>query len=237
MCTYCHRRPKVQNKGQCGQMCADKAKLACLLCKVRPKNGRYHFCGKTCKGIALKSTPLILEIPKSHASYDMVENKFKSGWKSGSAPSITKIFKIIENEEFLNPYDAYRKAVGPKENYLYHGTKRQCQLGVSTTKLCASSSCAICSILKTSFKVEIANPWGRFGKGIYTSSASNKAFGYCGAGGVMLLNKVVLGNVGQANGSGCPSGYNSVVYDPQGAANETIVFTNDAIRPVFLIVF
>ncbi|RXW12756.1 hypothetical protein EST38_g13101 [Candolleomyces aberdarensis] len=236
MCTYCHRRLKVQGKDQCGQTCADKAKIACLLCKVRPKNGSYHFCGKACKGIATKSTPLILEIAKGHTSYDMVENKFKSGWKGGSPPpTIAKIFKIIENEEFLKPYDAYRKRVGPKENYLYHGTKRQCQLGVSTTKLCASSTCAICNILKTSFKVEIANPWGRFGKGIYTSSASNKAFGY--SAGVMLLNKVVLGNVGQASGSSCPSGYDSVVYDPQGASNETILYTNDAIRPVFLIAF
>ncbi|RXW12754.1 hypothetical protein EST38_g13099 [Candolleomyces aberdarensis] len=175
MCTYCHRRPKVQGKDQCGQTCADKAKISCLLCKVRPKNGSYHFCGKTCKGIATKSTPLILEIAKGHTSYDMVENKFKSGWKGSSTqPTIAKIFKIIESEEFLKPYDAYRKRVGPKENYLYHGTKRQCQLGVSTTNLCTSPSCAICNILKTSFKVEIANPWGCFGQGIYTSSASNK---------------------------------------------------------------
>ncbi|KAJ2921126.1 hypothetical protein H1R20_g15967, partial [Candolleomyces eurysporus] len=239
MCTYCHRRPKFSGKEQCGQTCADKAKRACLLCKARPKNKKYHFCGKTCKGIATKLTPLILEIPKGHITYDMVENKFKGGWKVGTPPAITKIFKVIENDAFLKPYDAYRKRVGPKENYLYHGTKRQCQFGVSTTTLCASASCAICNILKTSFKVEIANPGGTFGQGIYSSSASSMAFGYCGAGGAMLLNKVVLGNSFQASSGikNCPPGNDSVVHDPQGSYNQTIVYNNDAIRPVFLIMF
>ncbi|KAJ2924076.1 hypothetical protein H1R20_g13018, partial [Candolleomyces eurysporus] len=238
MCTYCHRRPKFSSKEQCGRTCADKAKRACLLCKTRPKNKKYHFCGKTCKNIATKSTPLILEIPKGHVTYDMVENKFKGGWKVGTPPAITKIFKVIENDAFLKPYDAYRKRVGPKENYLYHGTKRQCQLGVSTTKLCASATCAICNILKTSYKVEVAN-LGSFGQGVYTSSASNMSFGFCGAGGAMLLNKVVLGKSVQVSSclSSCPAGYDSVVYDPQGASNETIVYSNDALRPVFLIMF
>ena len=83
----------------------------------------------TCKRIATKSTPLILEIPKGHTTYDMgmilrafcrssgltflltVENKFKSSWTAGASnplPTISKIFKIIENDEFLKPYDQYR---------------------------------------------------------------------------------------------------------------------------------
>ncbi|KAJ2935866.1 hypothetical protein H1R20_g1227, partial [Candolleomyces eurysporus] len=111
LCTYCHKHPKLAGKDQCGQTCADKAKIACLLCKARPRNGRYHLCGKTCKRIATKSTPLILEIPKDHTTYDMVENKFKSSWSAGASnplPKIKKIFKIIENNEFLLPYDQYR---------------------------------------------------------------------------------------------------------------------------------
>ncbi|KAJ2935865.1 hypothetical protein H1R20_g1225, partial [Candolleomyces eurysporus] len=201
MCTYCHRRPKFSSKEQCGRTCADKAKRACLLCKTRPKNKKYHFCGKTCKNIATKSTPLILEIPKGHVTYDMVENKFKGGWKVGTPPAITKIFKVIENDTFLKPYDAYR-------------------------------------ILKTSYKVEVAAQ-GTFGKGVYTSSASSMSFGFCGAGGAMLLNKVVLGKSVQVSSglSSCPAGYDSVVYDSQGASNETIVYSNDALRPVFMIMF
>ncbi|KAJ2935867.1 hypothetical protein H1R20_g1226, partial [Candolleomyces eurysporus] len=176
MCTYCHRRPKIASKDQCGQTCAENAKIACLLCKVRPKNRRYHFCGKTCKSIATKSTPLILEIPKGHMTYDMVETKFKKSWSArGTQPTISKIYKIIENDEFLRPYELYS---------------------------------------------------------------------YCGATGAMLLTKVVLGKVKQVNGwnevMSCPPGFNSVVFDRKFGThnlNETIVYSNDAIRPVFLIIF
>lgn len=52
--------------------CASMAKVACLLCKSRPKNGKkYHLCGKMCKRVAMKSTPMILEAPKGHKTYEM----------------------------------------------------------------------------------------------------------------------------------------------------------------------
>ncbi|RXW12753.1 hypothetical protein EST38_g13098 [Candolleomyces aberdarensis] len=226
MCTYCHRRTKITGKDQCGETCAENAKIACLLCKVRPRNRRYHLCGKTCKSIATKSTPLILEIPKGHMTYDMVETKFKKGWSApatrGPQPTISKIYKIIENDEFLRPYELYRQRVGPKESY----------------------SCGLCNILKTSFNVDVAKGNGAFGKAIYTSTASNKAFSFCGAAGAMLLTKVVLGKVKQVNGwnevMSCPPGFDSVVFDRKFGThnlNETIVYSNDAIRPVFLIIF
>ena len=39
-----------------------------------------------------------------------VESKFKKAWKSGSSvcPEVKRVFKIIENNEFLRPYNAYR---------------------------------------------------------------------------------------------------------------------------------
>jgi len=58
--------------------------------------------------------------------------------------------------------------------------------------------------------------------------------------GTMLLCKVVLGkpwDIANGHKTACPPGYDSVVYDPNGAANETMVYTDDAIRPVFLLVF
>ncbi|KAF6750872.1 hypothetical protein DFP72DRAFT_909489 [Ephemerocybe angulata] len=237
VCDYCHARPRVAGQNQCGATCAAKAKNACLLCKCRPTTGKFHLCGKTCKTISTMKTPLILEAPKGHKTYTMVESLFQQAWKSGTAPIIKKIFKIIENDDFRRPYDAYLKATG-NEKFRYHGTRRSCQLGVSTTELCADPGCRICNILKTSFKVSLANN-GCFGAGIYSSSASNKAFGYGAASGAMLLNKVVLGKpypTGLGTRS-CPDGYNSVVYDEGGAANETIVYRDDAIRPVFLIMF
>ncbi|PPQ90293.1 hypothetical protein CVT25_013118 [Psilocybe cyanescens] len=244
-CDYCHRRPKVPGHNQCGDNCRSSAKVACLLCKSRPKFKKYHLCGKTCKQIAIKSTPLILEAPVGHATFDMVEKKFKSSWKNpgSTCPPVKKIYKIIENKNFLQPYDRYKKSVG-NEVFCYHGTTRKCTLGAAgNTQLCANTTCALCSILRTSFKTSLANPSGAFGPGVYSSSASNKAFSYTGAGtGAVLLSKVVLGNVRAVNGwnevMSCPPGFNSVVFDRQnGSLNETIVYTDDAIRPVFLMIF
>ncbi|TEB30473.1 ADP-ribosylation [Coprinellus micaceus] len=240
--TMCN--PKSPNHDQCGDTCAEQAKVACLLCKCRPKNGaKYHLCGKTCHRIAMKATPMILEAPKGHKTYEMAEKKFQDAWNNvtGPLPTIKKIFKIIENDEFLKPYAIYRKKVG-NEHFRYHGTKRECQLGVTATELCTSATCAVCNILKTSFQVSLAHTGGAFGPGVYSSSASNKAFSYCGVGGAMLVTKVILGKIRTVTGwnevMSCPDGFNSVVFDRMnGQLNETIVYTDDAIRPVFLITF
>ena len=68
---YCHRRPKQSGHEQCGTKCKDKARVACLLCKSRPKYKRYHLCGKTCKSLATENTPLVLEAPEGHVTFDM----------------------------------------------------------------------------------------------------------------------------------------------------------------------
>ncbi|KAJ3540654.1 hypothetical protein NMY22_g4206 [Coprinellus aureogranulatus] len=239
MCDYCHRKPRSTGSTQCGTVCQAKAKVACLLCKCRPKNGvGYHLCGRTCKSIAIKSTPSILEAPKGHKTYEMVEKKFQSAWHNVTVqlPTIKKIFKIIEDEAFLRPYADYKKLKG-NECFRYHGTGRQCQLGVSTTQLCSSATCPVCNILKTSFNVSLARPGGAFGAGVYTSSAPNKAYNYTGGNGALLLTKVVLGKVFDVKNFGAvtapPAGYDSVVYDRyNGHLNETIVYQNEAIRPV-----
>jgi len=58
----------------------------------------------------------------------------------------------------------------------------------------------------------------------------------------MFLAKVVLGNVRNVTEfeevKSCPRGYQSVVFDRMyGRLNETVVYTNEAIRPVFLMIF
>ncbi|TEB30486.1 hypothetical protein FA13DRAFT_1792468 [Coprinellus micaceus] len=134
MCDYCHRKPRSAGSSQCGTPCVEMAKVACLLCKSRPKNGvGYHLCGKTCKRIATKTTPLILEAPKGHKTYEMVEKRFQTAWHNVTVqlPAIKRIFKIIEDDEFLRPYAEYKELKG-KECFRYHGTGRECQLGVST---------------------------------------------------------------------------------------------------------
>jgi hypothetical protein len=170
----------------------------------------------------------------------MVEKKFKKSWQGGQAcPSIKKVYKVVENSNFLIPYDEYLKQHG-NECFRYHGTRRSCQLGNDgQTTLCTSSSCAVCSILKTSFKVSLATPGGWFGQGVYSSSASSMSAAFSRGSGAMFLTKVVLGkNCKVSQGmSSCPLGYTSVEYDANGPSNETVVYTNEAIRPVFLIMF
>jgi len=194
--------------------------------------------------IATKRTPLILEARRDHMTYAEVERRFMRAWKGvGACPSIKKVFKIIENKSFLQPYDQYKKRLG-NEVFRYHGTSRSCTLGSQgNTRLCPSTTCALCSILRTSFKVNLANPLGGFGAGVYTSSAANKAYSYSNGGrGAIIVTKVVLGTAYEVSAfnevMSCPRGYNSVVFNRQnGMLNETIVYTNDAIRPVFLIIF
>lgn len=245
MCAYCHARPRHRRWDvHCGKECSESAKVACLFCKCRPRRGQYHLCGETCRVLAERRTPLLLEAPMGHATYQMVESKFKAAWKAGTpCPEIKRVFKIVENEAFLRPYENHLRKRG-NEHFRYHGTGRSCQLGQCSdqTQVCNSRSCSVCSILKTSFKVNLAKTSGAFGAGIYTSSASNKAFSYCGSGGSMLLTKVVMGNIKYVTSwnevMSRPKGYDSVVFDRQGGTlNETVVYSDDAIRPVFLITF
>lgn len=240
LCDYCQKKPKVKGFPHCGIRCRNMAKNSCLMCRSSPKIGRYQFCGRTCRDNARKLAPLILEVPRGHTTFDMVERKFQKSWRVGQSPSIKKVYKIVEKANFLISYDNYLKKYG-NECFRYHGTHRGCQLGDDGhTTLCTSSSCAVCSIIKTSFQVRFAKS-GAFGSGVYTSSASNKSASYTNSG-IMFLNKVVLGNVYPVSQfaavSSCPPGYQSVVFDrTNGSLNETVVYTNDAIRPVFLIVF
>jgi hypothetical protein len=67
----CHRRPKLQGQRQCGQTCVDEVKVSCLVCKLRPKDGKQDLCSLVCKKVAMKLAPLILEVPRNHTVFDM----------------------------------------------------------------------------------------------------------------------------------------------------------------------
>ncbi|KIM75122.1 hypothetical protein PILCRDRAFT_827538 [Piloderma croceum F 1598] len=159
-------------------------------------------------------------------------------------PLVKHVYRVVESWNSFNSYQEYLRVHG-NEGFRYHGTDRSCQLGDDGhATLCQSPFCKACSIIRTSFEVSLANPGGAFGQGIYTSSASNKSANYSESpsSGLMFLAKVVLGNVRRVDGFAevkeCPAGFQSVEYDRQnGKLNETVVYTNDAIRPVFLIVF
>ncbi|KAF8180857.1 hypothetical protein BJ912DRAFT_618886 [Pholiota molesta] len=248
MCNYCHCRPKRKKSGQCSIECEESAKVACLVCRSAPKFKSRYVCGKNCKKVVARWSPyLILEAPPGHVTYKMIEEKFKEAWKySGTAsrPPVRKVLKIIGTKTFFEPYNIYRTRVG-NEKFTYHGTTKTCDLGSpENAQICSSNSCPLCSILRTSFKSNFARSYTAFGPGIYTSSASNKAYNYTDSGrGAMIVSSVALGNVYNVSAfaevKSCPVGFDSVVFDRglNGSLNETVVYNDDAIRPVYLILF
>src|SRR5260221_2934211 len=107
---YCHRRTKLSGHDQCSKICIDAAKIACLLCKSRPKYKLYHLCGKSCKQISTKKTPLLLDAPEGHDTWDLSELqlslKFTNQLKSFRSPK-----KIRERLEISGHQARYQKNI------------------------------------------------------------------------------------------------------------------------------
>ncbi|KIO18859.1 hypothetical protein M407DRAFT_154616 [Tulasnella calospora MUT 4182] len=138
----------------------------------------------------------------------------------------------------------------------WHGTKRLCNIGDNPANptLCTQGGCSMCSILRTSFKVAKANVSGRifhrFGKGIYVSSTSSKAYNYASNGGLasqysmIMLTNVIVGQGHKLTQdsqrlTGPPVGYHSVLEEVAGSLvyDELAVYNDDAIRPSWLVVY
>jgi len=136
----------------------------CLMCRRRPKNGRFDFCGIVCRNQATNLAPLLLEISGSHTTFTNIEHRFRQSWNSStgaSCPQVRRVYRVVESSALLATYTAYRKKYG-NEQFRYHGTKHRCQVGNDSGRhtLCGSSSCNACSIIKTSFKVSLAGRGG-----------------------------------------------------------------------------
>jgi len=199
---------------------------SCLMRLVHPKNGQFDFCGLQCRLNARKLAPLLLAVHRGHATFTMVESKFRQSWKAGTpCPSVKNVYRVVESSASIDAYYGYLNTHG-NECFRFHGTDRRCRLGDDGhTTLCTSSFCSVCSIIRTSFKVSLANPGGAFGQGIYTSSASNKSATYT-ENGIIFLAKVVLGKTYNVTRFGqvksCPVGSQSVVFDKMNSErNET----------------
>lgn len=64
------------------------------------------------------------------------------------------------------------------EQLLFHGTNRYCRLAEDSTRtrLCQSSKCYLCCVIRNSFEVKrcgTKNRFRRFGTGIYTTACSS----------------------------------------------------------------
>ncbi|KAF7969837.1 hypothetical protein HWV62_25900 [Athelia sp. TMB] len=210
----------------------------------------------------------LMPLEKSSASYSRVVKLFNKGWKhrEKAKPHVYAVYKIISPEGTLKPYLDYLaavqdspsiKAAGKKEieNLLFHGTKRACLLGenAKNSRLCGSSKCAVCSIIRSSFDIARCgskHKFMRFGEGIYTTSCSSKADDYSTNSSsdatykVLIVSRVVVGKslkrkTNATNLTELPCGYHSLVGEPGEDLNysETVVYDNDAIRPAYLVVY
>ncbi|KAF9533957.1 hypothetical protein CPB83DRAFT_417181 [Crepidotus variabilis] len=239
----------------------------CIMCMQAPKMAHSHFCNQTCADDAESKGPMIIEVPYGHSTFKSVADQFKSSWRhvGSTCPTVKQVYKIVTPKTQLASYNAYKAAVESRgqfvasgrsegnENRRWHGTRRVCNLGdKGQTQFCNSTTCSLCCIIRTSYDITLwgkKTGWGRFGKGIYTSSTSSKSNDYshndCKSNlKAILLNKVVVGK-------GCkmlqdhttlttpPSGFDSVLAEKGGSLNydELVVYNNDAIRPSFLVMY
>ncbi|PPQ78504.1 hypothetical protein CVT26_005143 [Gymnopilus dilepis] len=238
----------------------------CLMCLQAPKMANSHFCSQTCIDDAESKGPMILEVPSGHVTFKSVADQFKASWRHGSAcPPVRRVYKILVPPALLSAYNSYKTAVETRgqfvaagraegnENRRWHGTRRICNLGdKGHTQFCSTPSCSLCCIIRTSYDISLwgkKTGWGRFGKGIYTSSTSSKSNDYshndCKSNlKAILLNKVIVGKgckLLQDNTSltAPPAGFDSVLAEKGGSLNydELVVYTNDAIRPSYLVMY
>ncbi|KAJ7222937.1 hypothetical protein C8J57DRAFT_242270 [Mycena rebaudengoi] len=267
----CQKAVHANANGTSGSYCSLAHKTLgetiCLRCQQAPKEPKSHFCSTACANDAEKNGPMIIEVPAGHVTFKSVADQFKASWRhaGSTCPPVRRIYKIVATPTSMASYKAYQAGVESAGNFLasgrsagnenrrWHGTRRECNLGdKSQTQFCASATCSLCCIIKSSFDIGLwgkKTGWGRFGKGIYTTSTSSKSNDYsqndCTSSlKAILLNKVIVGK-------GCklthdntslttpPSGYDSVLAEKGGSLNydELVVYTNDAIRPSFLVMY
>ncbi|OBZ66215.1 hypothetical protein A0H81_13795 [Grifola frondosa] len=181
-------------------------------------------------------------------------------------PQLCAIFKIVSPGSALQPFLDYKSIVSKASSWnapseldsevlLFHGTNRACLLGenLRNVVLCNLSECYLCTIIRESYAIEKCGSkhgFTRFGTGIYTSACSSKADDYvCNKSQdaimrVLLVNRVVVGRPKRMLRNAVhlkapPYGFHSVIGVPGADLNyeETVVYSNDAIRPSYLVAY
>ncbi|KAJ8509194.1 hypothetical protein ONZ45_g8614 [Pleurotus djamor] len=153
------------------------------------------------------------------------------------------------------------KRIG-NEQYMWHGTKRECTIGDDNTKLtaCHLPKCGVCHILRATLDPSKASPGSMFGIGAYVSPTSSKSADqkymknvHSGTSRNLVIIRcaVAVGRTYTATKpmigvTHPPSGYDSISgvkgYTSKGHGrgtlknDETVVFKKDAILPVEIIV-
>lgn len=111
-----------------------------------------------------------------------VAKQFSDTWRHTNlaAKAPAHIYFILVSPAEMQRYNSYKQAVEAKgnfkqrnrtpgnENRRWHGTTRKCSLGdPGNTELCQNTTCALCSIITSSFDLafyKTKTSWGRFGE-------------------------------------------------------------------------
>jgi len=216
-------------------------------------------------GSSLKKSQRLRALKEGEGEYEYVKKLFEDGWlhPEKQKPTIRSIFKLLHTQDEMGDYHMYGSTVKQEvgggvmtSGLFFHGTNRACTLGDTKIKdeLCTKNKCSLCAIIRDSFDVEKTgskHKFSRFGAGIYTSACSSKADDYFQdvspskvQSRALLVNTVVYGNAKKllhtdTSVHSRKSGFHSVMGVPGGDLNydETVVYNNEAIRPVYLITY
>jgi len=202
-------------------------------------NGKPNeYCGRRCKFD--HSTGQQVDKNK----FAEIAKQFNDKWKdSSSRPTIKSIWNV-EDQKLMMKHNDYCRQIGNvkvkgygknpgNQQRRFHATKLECDFNGTP---CTNNNCFVCSIIKTGFQSSKAglSAGSRFGKGIYCSSTSSKAYMY-GRKAMFVVN-VACGICDISDSaSGLSDGTHSRIVN--NSDDECVVFDDAAMVPRYLILF
>ncbi|KAA1474712.1 ADP-ribosylation [Dentipellis sp. KUC8613] len=202
------------------------------------------------------SEPQLVQLNATDPRWRIAQQLFVDGWEHThkERKRVINVFEITHTRWHMSAYESYRSRVG-FEYFHFHGTNRACMLGETGITPCTLPQCSLCSIIRNSFKIEKSgtkNGFQRFGRGIYSTPVSSKADDYTKnlatydtpLVSAMILSRISLGHIyatyrDNKTLNSAPAGHDSV-YGVRGIDlnyDESVVYSNDAIRPAFLVTY
>ncbi|KAJ3279132.1 hypothetical protein HK104_001722 [Borealophlyctis nickersoniae] len=241
-CLVCGKPVFVDRNGVASEYCGQRHRReavtrqlaeGCLRCYQLPKAKRldgtlYDFCGKKCGDETNRAAPILYRLEPATRNYQSVSDQFKNQWlhTNKTRPQIYAIYKIFLSPELVQSYEVYRQGVESRGLFTATRTARKMEPGNEQRRF--HGTVLMCN-LDTSATSSKSDDYSTSQNGHYKA---------------MLLNRVVVGKAIKLTDddetlTSPPAGHDSVIGQPGGNLNydELIVYTDDAIRPAYLIVY
>ncbi|KAG9036060.1 hypothetical protein FS837_001759 [Tulasnella sp. UAMH 9824] len=215
----------------------------CLYCKAQNRPVDEEFCSARCQDDASRAAPLLIKLEATDPIYKEVNALFGFGWKKREkpCPSVKRIFRIMMKLTLMEYYNAYRLAVEEQGNFtskgLKPGNEKRIWAGIWS---CYTSHNGIVKV--DLFIKHLA---------LQPCSSNSRADDYSVNGfsrhvhnqKALLLASVVMGEVFTSDNrmTSLPAGFQSISCQPGPNSdfnyNDTAVYSEDAIRPAFLVIY